>query len=91
MAPRINLIHKQFGMLTVVSSAGSSGDSEGHAWNCRCECGEFRKVTTKKLRAESGPRLCVECAELNRRGELRAYGGSPKGWTYGGGQRLNRS
>lgn len=89
MPARLDLTGQSFGKLTVVESIGAAPLKEGHFWLCRCECGNARKVTTKKLRAKNCPTdRCEECVRFKRRTE-QIYHGSPKGWTYGGGERRN--
>lgn len=80
MPARINLIGQEFGWLTVEASAGSDPNNEGALWLCKCRCGNERKVTTKKLRQR-----VRSCGCQDHVGQV--YHGSPKGWTYGGGER----
>lgn len=73
MTPLPKLDGQTFGQLTVRSFAGYAEDSDGwreSRWLCRCTCGAYRTVATRRLRTARGVRACRACAEA-RRVELR--------------------
>lgn len=43
----IDLTGKRYGMLTVIGFAGTKNNN--CMWNCKCDCGQFKTVSTNKL------------------------------------------
>ena len=58
-----NLIGQKFNQLTVLEREGS--DERRHAlWKCRCDCGNFRTLTTSELKSGTA-KACRECSFKN--------------------------
>ena len=55
---------QRFGKLTVIRLSGRSSPSGGRYWLCRCDCGNYREVSTHNLKTtRGGIKACEECAE----------------------------
>lgn len=50
MAPLIDLQHQTFGRLTALKRVESTTKNQEARWQCICECGNFKDVTSSKLR-----------------------------------------
>ena len=61
--PRLDLIGKKFGHLTVISWVGNS------KWHCKCDCGTEVNVQTSNLR--NGPTKSCGCYQRKRASEAR--------------------
>ena len=58
-----DLIGQKFNQLTVLEREGS--DERRHAlWRCRCDCGNFRIITTSELKSGAA-KACRECSFNN--------------------------
>src|SRR5438105_12103403 len=77
----IDLLGQTFGLLTVrrlltVSNQGNRGTGKATTWECVCECGKTKTVTTSNLRV-GNVRSCGCLQTLKKRGagNLRWKGG----------------
>lgn len=59
MPAKINLLNQQFGKLIVVKET-SERRNKSVVWECKCECGNIVKYTTKELRSD-GIIQCPQC------------------------------
>jgi len=57
LAPKYNLIGRQFGRLTVIRHAGSD-KRQNSVWCCKCVCGKQVNVLGNRLRLSNGTRSC---------------------------------
>lgn len=61
----VNLVGKRFGKLTVISLVGASrGGSK--LWNCKCDCGEEKQVSTRHLNRKNNTIRSCGCLNPNR-------------------------
>lgn len=48
-----NLVGRKFGKLTVVEDTGQRNQKKGIIWKCKCDCGEYKNVSSAHLRSGS--------------------------------------
>lgn len=69
--PRLDLVNKKFGKLTVIDFAGNS------KWNCRCDCGNSTTVLTANLnRGNTTSCGCIRNIASSKRATKHGYFGT---------------
>lgn len=61
--PRLNLLNKRFGLLTVIEDAGN--DNYGNSiWKCKCDCGKIKIIKGGNI--ISGNTITCGCGKMSR-------------------------
>jgi hypothetical protein len=68
MARGVDLIGQKFARLTVISKFGQKKNNS-ILWNCICECGNTKIVTTSALRQKTRPTRSCGCLKIETNGQ----------------------
>lgn len=69
MGKVLDLTGQRFGSLTAIEWTGVSIPTQGRVWLCKCDCGNYREVTTNKLR-EGYCHQCEECKKRSKQANM---------------------